>query len=634
MEKQSGVIVGQKCLSARLAFMPVTGGGLMHNGRLAERDWIVFGSRWLLLVIVSAALLFFRASIGTYNAEGLAGAFLSGVVVNGIVLLIGMFSSGRALRSAALFFGDLILAGIFAALARGNLFVIVAGGGGLLIAGVMQPSLRWNIAQAVALFTVMTAVGLISHTASEAGLTVLFMLALLAGLASGAYDLELSGLRRRIGELDTSQDKNLQDIRQRTRAISELTYTMSATLNYKKVLDAVIEAGRLGLRLPEHQAASLFAGIFLFHVDDNKLHVVSSRRFTRGDELRVINGKEGIVGQALREATPVFGSDAMEDPELQNFVGFQGCKSLLCIPLRAGFDNFGVLLYGSDTPNAFTQEHSELLMALGIQATLALQNAVLYHNLIEEKERIVDVDEEARKKLARDLHDGPTQSVAAIAMRMSYINKLFKKSPEQVPDEIKKVEELARRTTSEIRHMLFTLRPLVLETQGLSAALNQLATKTYEMHQQSVATRVEPSVEERLDFQQQGVIFDIAEEAVNNARKHAKAKLISVTVMRQEEMAILQIADNGVGFDVEAVQENYESRSSLGMVNMRERAELLDGTLRIDSVKGKGTTITVILPLKSTEAAGAATGFGRPKTKLALAAAARLERGDNRQAYL
>ena len=78
-----------------------------------------------------------------------------------------------------------------------------------------------------------------------------------------------------------------------------------------------------------------------------------------------------------------------------------------------------------------------------------LQNAVLYHNLIEEKERIVDVDEEARKKLARDLHDGPTQSVAAIAMRMSYIGKLYKKSPEQVPDEIKKVEDLARRTTSE-----------------------------------------------------------------------------------------------------------------------------------------------------------------------------------------
>ena len=129
-------------------------------------------------------------------------------------------------------------------------------------------------------------------------------------------------------------------MRTRTRAISELTYTMSATLNYKKVLDTVLEAGRLGLRMPEREQSSLFAGIFLFHVDDNKLHVVSSRRFTRADDLRVISGTEGIVGQALKEAIPVFGTDAMPDPELQYFVAFQGCKSLLCIPLRAGLRQF------------------------------------------------------------------------------------------------------------------------------------------------------------------------------------------------------------------------------------------------------------------------------------------------------
>jgi signal transduction histidine kinase len=386
--------------------------------------------------------------------------------------------------------------------------------------------------------------------------------------------------------------------------------------------------------MPEREASSLFAGVFLFHVDDNKLHVVSSRRFTRADDARVISGVDGIVGETLRTAEPVFGTNALTDPELQYFVAFQGCKSLLCIPLRAGFDNFGVILYGSDTANAFTQEHSELLSALGVQATLALQNAVLYHNLIEEKERIVDVDEEARKKLARDLHDGPTQTIAAIAMRLSYVTKLFKKSPEQVPAELKKVEDLARQTTTEIRHMLFTLRPLVLESRGISAALNQLAEKTYDMHKQAVAVRVEQGVEERLDSQQQGVIFDIVEEAINNARKHAKAKLISVSAMRQEDMAIIQIADNGVGFDVEQVNEGYESRTSLGMVNMKERAALLDGTLSVESVKGKGTTITLLIPLKSLSAVAAATGFGRPKTKLAIAAAARVERRDHLQPYL
>ena len=606
----------------------------MFIQNIAEKDRILYGARWLVLLFICGALLTFRVQIGAFNSEGLLTAFIVGVVLNGLVFVCLALPSLQRVVSPILLMSDILIAGVFAGLSEGNFFVVMVAGSELMIVGLLRPQVRWNTAQVIGIFTVMTIVPLTSGTSASTALVALFAVGVLVIAASYAYDLEIGGLRRHVEALDSSQLRQVEDIRQRTRAISELTYTMSATLNYKKVLDAVIEAGRLGLRMPERQQSQLFAGVFLFHVDDNRLHVVSSRRFTRGDELRTLSGTEGIVGQALKEAVPVFGSDAMEDPELQNFVAFQACKSLLVIPLRAGFDNFGALLYGSDTSNAFTQEHSELLNALGVQATLALQNAVLYHNLIEEKERIVDVDEEARKKLARDLHDGPTQSVAAIAMRMSYIGKLYKKSPEQVPDEIKKVEDLARRTTSEIRHMLFTLRPLVLETQGLSAALNQLATKFYEMHQQAVATRVDHSVEERLDFQQQGVIFDIVEEAVNNARKHAKAKLISVTATRQDEMAVVQIADNGVGFDVAQMSANYETRSSLGMVNMRERAELLDGKFSIDSVKGKGTVVTIMLPLKAPDAVNANNGFSRPRTKLALAAASRVDRGDPRQQYL
>lgn len=606
----------------------------MHNSRVAETDKILFGSRWVLLLFICAAPLVFRAQVGSFNTGSLIFAFVFGVVTNFVIWVF--LTTPRLARgvSLVLLLSDILLATVFAATSEGNFPVLVIAGSAIMISGLLRPRVRWNLAQVTGVFVVMAIIPVMLYGVTvDLALLVLFLVGLLTIFASYAYDLELVGLRRSVDALNNHRTDHLDDVRIRTRAISELTYTMSATLNYKKVLDTVMEAGRIGLRMPEREQSSLFAGIFLFHVDDNKLHVVSSRRFTRADDLRVISGTEGIVGKALKEAVPVFGTDATSDPELQYFVAFQACKSLLVIPLRAGFDNFGVLLYGSDSANAFTQEHSELLSALGAQATLALQNAVLYHNLLEEKERIVDVDEEARKKLARDLHDGPTQSVAAIAMRMSYISKLYKKSPELVPDEIKKVEDLARRTTSEIRHMLFTLRPLVLETQGLSAALNQLATKTYEMHKQAVAVRVERSIEERLDFQQQGVIFDIAEEAVNNARKHAKAKLVSVTASRQGEMAVVLVADNGVGFDVDQMNDSYETRSSLGMINMRERAALLDGTLSVESTRGKGTVVTLILPLKQPEVA-AYNGFGRPRTKLALAAAARLERPENRHPYL
>jgi len=607
----------------------------MQEGWSAERDRVLFGARWLLLLLIFGAMLLFRNQIGAFNTESVGAAFGIGIVANVITL---PFLAAPALRGAASFvilFSDLTLAMVFAVLSQGNIFVVAGAGGAIMISSLQRSRLGWNITQVIGVFSVMALVLRITSTSADnSALLALVPIGVLTVIVAYIYELEIGGLRRRVAELSGSQTEQLENIRERTRAIAELTYTMSATLNYKKVLDVMLEAGRLGLRLPEREASSLFAGVFLFHVDDSKLHVVSSRRFTRADDARLISGTEGIVGRALKEAMPIFGSNAMDDPELQYFVAFQGCKSLLCIPLRAGFDNFGVLLYGSDTPNAFTRDHGELLTALGVQATLALQNAVLYHNLIEEKERIVDVDEEARKKLARDLHDGPTQNVAAIAMRMSYIQKLFKKSPEQVPDEIKKVEELARRTTSEIRHMLFTLRPLVLETQGISAALNQLAEKTYEMHQQAVAVRVERGVEERIDYQQQGVIFYIVEEAINNARKHAKAKLISITASLQNDMAVVRIADNGVGFDVEKMKEGYTTRTSLGMVNMQERAELLDGTLNIESIPGRGTAITLLLPLKSQHEVALTNGFSRPRTKLALAAAARIERAENRQPYL
>ncbi len=605
----------------------------MDSGGIAHRDRILYGSRWALLLLLYGLLFLFRNQVDTFNTNSLVMAFVVSAVAT--VLLFPFLRSRAA--PIAIFVVDLLLAGVLTWLSGGSAFVIVGGGGALMFASLLRQHVRWNIAQVIGIGVVLTLpVALPDSPLNMSALLALVPIGLATILVSVAADTEMGRLRQQVESLDGARATYIEDSRQRTRAIAELTFTMSATLNYQKVLDAMLEAGRLGLRLPEREQAKLFAGVFLFHVDDNRLHVVSSRRFTRADEARTLSGTEGIVGRALHEAVPVFGTDADRDGELLNYIAFQGCKSFLCIPLRAGFDNFGVLLFGSDTPNAFTQDHGELLTALGVQATLALQNAVLYSNLIQEKERIVDIDEEARKKLARDLHDGPTQSVAAITMRMSYILKLFQKSPQQVPDEIKKVEELARRTTSEIRHMLFTLRPLVLESQGMSAALNQLADKMYDLYGQAVAVRVERGVEDRLDYQQQGVIFYIVEEAVNNARKHAQAKLISISAMQQNDMAIVQIADNGVGFDIAKIQAGYELRAnaSLGMVNMRERAELLDGSLSMDSVIGKGTTITLVLPLQASEAVKSANGFNRPRTKLALAAAARVEGAHIRDPYL
>jgi len=256
------------------------------------------------------------------------------------------------------------------------------------------------------------------------------------------------------------------------------------------------------------------------------------------------------------------------------------------------------MLFAHPDPNYFTKERCGLLDIIGRQAVIAVQNARLYQDLVEEKERMVDVQEEARKKLARDLHDGPTQSVAAMAMRINLARRMMKKDVKEATNELVKIEELAHRTTKEIRHMLFTLRPLILESQGLTAALEAMAEKMRETFTQNVLVNVDELMLENMEMGKQGVIFYIIEEAVNNARKHASAVHIWVRLRSFETgIALLEIEDDGLGFDVEAVYKSYDQRGSLGMVNLRERTELVNGLLNVDSAPGKGTRIQVYIPL-------------------------------------
>jgi len=289
--------------------------------------------------------------------------------------------------------------------------------------------------------------------------------------------------------------------------------------------------------------------------------------------------------------------DPSHDPELRRLAAMGSCRVAACLPLVVGLDAFGVMVFADPRPELFTTDRLELLEAVARQATGGLQNAKLYQNLLQEKERITEIHEQARHKLARDLHDGPTQSISAIAMRVNFARRLIERDVKSAADELFKIEELARRTTKEIRQMLFTLRPLVLESQGLVSALEQLAAQVHENYKQEVLIEAQPGVAADMEVGKQGVVFFIAEEAVNNARKHAQAPHIWIRLSREGELFRMDIEDDGLGFDLGAVESNYEARGSLGMVNLRERTELVSGVIRITSVQGKGTRISLTVPL-------------------------------------
>jgi signal transduction histidine kinase len=443
--------------------------------------------------------------------------------------------------------------------------------------------------------------GFLIAASSRVALTLTF--GLLAGLA-GRFAMRRLRTARQF-RLD--REERLRHMEsERLRAIYELTSTLTATLSYKRVLDSALDLGYNALNPtadPDEPSVDerLVSAVLLFR--GNELQIGSARRFTNADMRVSLLGKEGILKRVVDDGEAVMTQDVGYDPELARIIALRSCTAAYCFPLRSGFNVYGAMLFAHPDQNYFNTERRGLLDIIGRQAVIAVQNARLYQDLIEEKERMVDVQEEARKKLARDLHDGPTQSVAAMAMRINLARRMLKKDVSSAEDELQKIEELAHRTTKEIRHMLFTLRPLILESQGLNAALQAMAEKMRETFQQSVIVNVDEKVLEDMEMGKQGVIFYIIEEAATNARKHANALHIWVRLRAFEtNIALLEIEDDGMGFDVESVNRSYDKRGSLGMVNLRERTELVNGLLNIDSAPGKGTRIQVYIPL-SEEAA-------------------------------
>ena len=425
------------------------------------------------------------------------------------------------------------------------------------------------------------------------------VLAVLFGVILGVVALYVVAtsrvtLQRDVNRLFVAELHELQTANDRAQSLQQMASTLSATLSFERVVEQSLDVCSLALQEMGIPRESLVGAVFLY--EDGVLRPIARRRFLGLDSSRSIPGERGVVGTALSRAEPVVTNNPQEDPELQVYDAFRECFTAVCVPLRAGFQLFGAMIIGVDTAVHFDRDHIDLFKAVGDQTVIALQNAQLYQRLEAEKQRLIQADEEARKELARDLHDGPTQSIAAIAMRMGFARTLIDRDPARAKEELVKVEALAKHISAEIRGMLFTLRPLVLETQGLGSALDTLLQRLGESDEIEMRL-VGGENGALLSKHAQIVAFAIIEEALRNARKYAKATLIEVRLWQTNGLFVASVTDNGVGFDTYDVDRDYSTRGSLGMVNMRERAERIDGSLRVESSPNSGTSVTLVVPL-------------------------------------
>ncbi|PDW02539.1 GAF domain-containing sensor histidine kinase [Candidatus Viridilinea mediisalina] len=310
----------------------------------------------------------------------------------------------------------------------------------------------------------------------------------------------------------------------------------------------------------------------------------------------------GIAGWVVTHGVGQIVNDVEQDSRWYDAIGREAefiTRSILCVPMRLKERTIGaVQLLNTTDGRPFTEQDMQLLTTLAAQAAIAIENARLYQSLKQEHERLLAKEAEVRHTIARDLHDGPTQSIAAIAMNIEFIKKLFRAMPERVPDELDTLAELVNKTTHDIRTLLFELRPLGLETQGLLVTLQQYVARWRDPSGNGTRLRLEaPANIPHLPVDKEAAVFIILQEAINNARKHAQSDLITLYLYTEDDTFVASVRDRGRGFNLNAVESGYSVRGSFGLLNMKERARLIGADLRLRSEVGEGTTVELRIPL-------------------------------------
>ena len=213
--------------------------------------------------------------------------------------------------------------------------------------------------------------------------------------------------------------------------------------------------------------------------------------------------------------------------------------------------------------------------------------------------KIILAQEDERRRIAREIHDGPAQSLANLVLRTEIAERMLgTQELEVVRNELIDLKTQLRHDLGEIRKIIFNLRPMALDDLGLVPTLRKFVQDFEE--RTAIRAKFEAiGREKRLTSALEAAMFRLVQEAFNNAHKHSEASFISLDIMFLEETIQLVVRDNGIGFDVAAVEAQAKKHSKFGLIGMRERVDLLQGTIEFDSSPGQGTAIVIKVPINA-----------------------------------
>ena len=383
---------------------------------------------------------------------------------------------------------------------------------------------------------------------------------------------------------ETAQlNKQLQEAVSNLSVLFEMSRILSVTLDWETVLQQA--TAKVVDLLPAH------AAMILLEIDGQSSCVASV-----GFDDTSLAGTAQLIGRAVIAAQT-------DPPEMHVL------EPMIAVPLHPSGTRglIGSLVICVGDVHAFEPKRS-LLLTLGRELAIAIENAKLYRQ-VQEREvmrgellrRSVQVQEEERKRIARELHDGIGQIFTALALGLSGVEETMPRDPALARKQIGNLKDLAVRAISELRQLVADLRPAQLDDLGLVPALHWLADEWRDRLHMDVRVQI-TGQRRRLSPEMETVLFRITQEALTNVAKHAKAQHTVVKLAFHDGQVELVIEDNGIGVTPEQMNRRQVRHQGWGLAGIQERAALVGGTFDIDSAPGRGTRLTVHIPLRAEEA--------------------------------
>ena len=317
---------------------------------------------------------------------------------------------------------------------------------------------------------------------------------------------------------------------------------------------------------------------------------------------------EGIAGKVAQSGRAVLLEDISLDPSAAriDLISIEGLKAFISVPLRAKDNVLGVMNVASYIPHHFTGRDMHLLHSIGDQLGIAIEQGKLYSNLRAARERYqtllrqaLTIQEEERKRIARDLHDETSQDLTALALNLQAVTEMIEMGnaeATEVKGILKKAHTIAVHAGTEVTRLIRELRPTLLDTLGLPAAIRNLAETNFVPQSIAFSTDFE-GMNIRLPPETELSFFRIAQEAMSNIVRHSEAKNSIINLECDATKCILRVEDDGKGFNVGAITGIDSKGRGAGLFGMKERVTALGGKCSIESQPGQGTKVIARVPI-------------------------------------